>query len=155
MGHELLTRLISSLREWGKRDSASPDQRRGLRAVPAPIADRLESPEETLLEMARRHVRQGERHVTRQAQIYEELLAAGMNVERAEALLATHLEFLRVAREHLKNEEIRAAGCTQDVLRQDSRVTWGAPADFLRSVKDRLSMKRLRSRPEWRRSRPQ
>jgi hypothetical protein len=58
--------------------------------------------------MARRHVRQGERYVTRQAQIFEELLAAGMDVERAEALLATYLDFLRVAREHLKTEEMKA-----------------------------------------------
>lgn len=89
MTHELLTRLIGSVwQRRGKRDSASQD-------LP--------------LEVARRHVWLGERHVTRQAQIFEELLAAGMDVERAEALLATYLEFLRVAREHLKSEEMKAA----------------------------------------------
>jgi len=114
MAHELLTRLIGSLRQWrGKGDSATQDQRRletGLRAVPGLLPDRsLESSEELPLEMARRHVWLGEKHVTRQAQIFEELLAAGMDVERAEVLLATYLEFLSVAREHLKSEELRAA----------------------------------------------
>jgi hypothetical protein len=111
MPDELLTRLIRRLWQWrGKRDPASLAKRRGLLAVPGVhILDRLESSEETPLEMARRHVRQGERHVTRQAQVFEELLAAGMDVERAEALLATHQEFLRVAREHLEIEEMKVA----------------------------------------------
>jgi hypothetical protein len=114
MAHRLLTRLISGVWQWrSKRDSASQNQRRvetGLRAVAGFLLDRrLESSEELPLDMARRHVWLGERHVTRQAQIFEELLAAGMDVERAEALLATYLEFLRVAREHLKSEEMKAA----------------------------------------------
>ena len=113
MAHELLTRLIGGLSQWrGKRDSATQDQsgvETGLRAVPGLLLDRsLESSEELPLEMARRHVGLGERYVTRQAQIFEELLAAGKDVERAEALLATYLEFLRVAREHLKSEEMKA-----------------------------------------------
>lgn len=113
MAHELLTRLTSSLWQWrGKRDSATQNQRgveTGLRAVPGFLLDRrLESSEELPLEMARRHVWLGERHVTRQAQIFEELLAAGRDVERAEALLATYLEFLRVAREHLREQTWRA-----------------------------------------------
>jgi hypothetical protein len=59
--------------------------------------------------MARRHVVLGERHVTRQAQVFEQLLADGRDVERAEALLVNHLEFLKLAREHLKIEEMKAA----------------------------------------------
>jgi len=69
--------------------------------------------EEAPLEMARRHVRQGERHVTQQAQIFEELLAGGMDVAKTEMLLATCQEFLAVARERLRIEEMKAAGYTQ------------------------------------------
>ena len=113
MNDELLTRLVSLWRWRGKRDYGNPDQRQALRVVRGLMPYRLESPGESPLAMARRHVVQGERHVTRQAQVFEEALAAGMDVERAEVLLATYLEFLRVAREHLKVEEMNAAGCTQ------------------------------------------
>lgn len=72
-------------------------------------------PRETELEMAERHVQQGQLHVARQCELIEELRIDGHDTTQAEELLAEfeailaehrkHLEFLRV-RQHKSTNEL-------------------------------------------------
>lgn len=67
-------------------------------------------PMETSLEMARRHVQQGEQIVKRQTQVIEEMRARGQDIGESEALLASQRQFLRLAREHMQSDEAKEAG---------------------------------------------
>ena len=56
---------------------------------------------ETRLEMAERHVREGERHVANQREILEHLSEHGHSTELAERLLSNLEGLLAMHREHL------------------------------------------------------
>jgi hypothetical protein len=56
---------------------------------------------ETLLEMAERHVREGERHVANQREVIVHLAAHGHSTELAKRLLKNLEELLLMHRQHL------------------------------------------------------
>lgn len=68
---------------------------------------------ETLLEMMRRHVAEGERHVRRQREIVQELSAREHPTEMAEQLLATFEGTLREHRIHLARLEAETRASPQ------------------------------------------
>ncbi|EYD76998.1 hypothetical protein Rumeso_01408 [Rubellimicrobium mesophilum DSM 19309] len=57
--------------------------------------------EETEIEMARRHVREGEEHVARQREIIDRLPSTGEVAEIARTLLADYEDSLALHRAHL------------------------------------------------------
>lgn len=65
----------------------------------------MEMPRENVLEMARRHVRDGEGLVARQAEILGDLRRHGHDTQLAEALLQTLENTLQQMRQHLAYEE--------------------------------------------------
>lgn len=60
-------------------------------------------PHETEFEMAARHVREGERHVSRQVELIEELRVDGHDTSQAEDLL---VEFKAILAEHKAHLEL-------------------------------------------------
>jgi hypothetical protein len=65
-------------------------------------------PQESVLELARRHVLEGERRVSEQEARIAELKEAGRDTELAETLLETFQETLVGMRDHLVYEETQA-----------------------------------------------
>jgi hypothetical protein len=65
--------------------------------------------QETLLEMAQRHVAEGEVRVVHQIDLVAELARDGHNTARAEALLATLKNTLHLMRDVLARERVREA----------------------------------------------
>ena len=64
-----------------------------------------DAPEESNLEMARRHVREAEEKVASQTAIVHRLQAHGHDTQQAESLLENFKGILHLAREHLAIEE--------------------------------------------------
>lgn len=64
---------------------------------------------ESSLQMARRHLREAENRVTRQARAVAEMRVRGHDTEEAEHLLGIYSDFLQIARDHLQFEENEAA----------------------------------------------
>ena len=60
-------------------------------------------PRETEIEMAERHVRQGQAHVARQSELVEQLRVDGHDTRQAEELLT---EFEAILTEHRKHLEL-------------------------------------------------
>jgi hypothetical protein len=65
--------------------------------------------QETLLEMAQRHVAEGEARVAHQTALVAELARDGHNTARADALLATLKNTLHLMRDVLARERAREA----------------------------------------------
>ncbi|WP_449410022.1 hypothetical protein [Methylobacterium komagatae] len=63
------------------------------------------NPEETELDMLRRHVRQGAGHIAKQRALVAKLKADGLSCEEAQALLATFEDLQRQHQEHLARAE--------------------------------------------------
>jgi len=65
-------------------------------------------PIETPLEMARRHVVEGEERCARQATLIRRMAADGLDTLEAEGLLAQFEGFLELSRNHLRRLEAEA-----------------------------------------------
>ena len=63
---------------------------------------------ETLLELAQRHVSEGEARVAHQAALVAKLAQQGCDTAQAESLLATMKDTLRLMHEHLAIEQEQA-----------------------------------------------
>lgn len=79
--------------------------------------------DESELEMARRHVAEGERHVRLQIEIVDHLHALGAPTEVAEQLMTQFEELLVMHRQHLAQLEERQ-GEAPSVLRSIVRDQW-------------------------------
>ena len=64
---------------------------------------------ETPLQMARRHVREGEKRVAQLAETVYKMRARGVDMQQAERLLRVYQELLEQSRVHLAREERLAA----------------------------------------------
>jgi len=71
---------------------------------------------ESELEMARRHVAQGERHVRLQRDVITHLRELGASTEIAEQLELQFIELLAMHRQHLAKLETRASGASATFL---------------------------------------
>lgn len=67
------------------------------------------NPAETPLEMARRHVCEGEARVAHLAETIYKMRARGFDMEQAERLLRAYQDLLELSRIHLEREERMAA----------------------------------------------